>query len=123
MSDQAEYKEWVNYDFEIFRGTDKEVQVVVYDENNVLVNLTSYKAYMQIRNKPNGVLYLSLTETSGITLGGVLGTVQISITDTQSKLFNWKYAEYDLILENSTGTRTGFMKGKISVVEADTIIP
>jgi len=78
------------------------------------VNLTGYTAAMKVRATPADDAVLSLTNGSGITLGGALGTVAVVITATQtSNIAAGKYY-YDLEL-TSAGVVTRFIQGSFRV--------
>lgn len=67
------------------------------------VDLTGYTAAMQIRSTPSSpVAVVSLTNTSGITLGGTAGTIDIRITAaTMGSVAPGQYV-YDLELTQGT---------------------
>ncbi len=61
------------------------VMSMVYSKAGALVNLTPYTAAMDIRHlMEDTVAILELTNGSGITLGGVLGTIVVTLTATQT---------------------------------------
>jgi hypothetical protein len=73
---------------EIPLGTDWERTLTWYsDEAKTLpMDLTGYTARMDIRRKPSSSTYLSrlTTENGGITLGGVNGTIALSISNADT---------------------------------------
>lgn len=73
-------------------------EVIVYSENGVAVDLTTYTAKMQAREKYDTVLpSISLTSGSGLTLGAD-GSIIIHIPSTDTaKLVPKKYV-YDLVV-------------------------
>ena len=81
----------------------------------VAVNLTGYSAAMKVRALPGGTVLLSLTQASGITLGGVLGTIAIAITAAQATALPAGLHEYDLLLTSGGGMVTKFMTGSVRV--------
>lgn len=91
-------------------------QKIVYKIDNVVVNLTTYTARMQVREKHSSTAkQLELTTSNGgITLGGALGTIIINATAIQTaNLFAKEYV-YDLELVSGT-TVTRIMEGKFIV--------
>jgi hypothetical protein len=68
------------YDISAQQGSDYSVTLTYKDSNGAAVNLTGYTARMQVRRVASSpYVYLSLTSSSGMTLGGAAGTVAISI--------------------------------------------
>ena len=87
------------------------------DSTGAPVNLTGYTARMQIRERvESSTALVSLTSSSGITLGGVAGTIVITITSTQTdSLPNMKKGVYDLELVSSGGVVTRLLQGEVVV--------
>ena len=87
--------------------------------NDVAVNLTGYTARLKARGTNvgrSGPPALSLTSSSGITLGGAAGTITLGLSATAtSNLIAGKY-NYDLELESSGGVVTRLLKGTLTVV-------
>lgn len=73
-----------------------------------LVNLSGYTARMQVRatvDAPTTVLSLT-TENGGITLGGALGTIALSVSATSTAALTPGTFVYDLeLVSGSTVTR------------------
>jgi len=97
-------------------------QGVTFDETFTMqqggspINLTGYSARMQIRRSYDAAPILTLTSpSSGITLGGALGTirVQISYTTTES-LASGQYL-YDLEITSAGDVRDRLLSGTFSV--------
>lgn len=93
--------------------------------NKNVVNLTGYTARLKVRTNsrntvPTKILISSLTSSSGITLGGTAGTIQLTISATQTAaLAPGKYS-YDLELESAGGEVTRLVKGKFTVDPEET---
>jgi hypothetical protein len=79
------------------------------------VNLTSYTAAMQVKeNASSTASVLSLTNGSGITLGGTAGTIGISVAaSTMGSAIPGNYV-YDLEL-NSGGQVTRLIQGGFAI--------
>ena len=89
---------------------------LVWKNDGVLVDLTGYTARMQLKmSYADTVPALSLTSGSGITLGGVLGTIDIAITAIQTAALQATTYLYDLELVSSGGQVTRLLEGKIKV--------
>lgn len=78
------------------------------------VNLTGFTARMQIRETIESTTTLvSLTEASGITLGGAAGTIGITITATATALLDFDSAVYDLEVVSAGGIVTPVAYGNV----------
>jgi Ethanolamine utilization protein EutJ (predicted chaperonin) len=79
------------------------------------VNLTSYSAAMQVRENPSATAtILSLTNGSGITLGGTAGTIVVNVpANTMGAATPGNYV-YDLEL-NSGGQVTRLIQGGFAI--------
>lgn len=81
------------------------------------VNITGYTARMQVRRKfTSEDALLSVTEASGITLGGVLGTIVVGLTAAQTATLPLSdsgtiHAVYDLELVSPGGVVTRLIQG------------
>jgi hypothetical protein len=79
------------------------------------VNLTGYTAAMQVRINPaDSATILSLTNGSGITLGGTAGTIAVAVSaNTMGSATPGNYV-YDLEL-NSGGQVTRLLQGSFAI--------
>lgn len=105
------------YDWRINQGEDLSKVFTWRDENDALVNLTGYSARLQVR-KPKGssTTLLSLTNGSGITLGGVAGTITITRTAAQTAALDWDgSAHYDLELVSGGNIVTRLLEGQVAL--------
>lgn len=83
--------------------------------NNAPLNLTSYTAAMQVRDSANdSATRVSLTNGSGITLGGTAGTIGVVISSTASAAIPSGSYSYDLEI-NSGGVVTRLLEGSFVV--------
>jgi hypothetical protein len=79
------------------------------------LNLTGYTAAMQVREGAGAATaLLSLTNGTGITLGGTAGTIGVTIAATASAALPSGSYSYDLEL-NSGGTITRLLEGSFNV--------
>lgn len=81
----------------------------------VAVDLTGYTAAMKIRARPGSPVLLSLTSSSGITLGGTAGTILVDITAAQTAALPAGLHVYDLTLTAGTGRIVKFHSGSVRV--------
>jgi hypothetical protein len=105
------------YNINIEQGATFTRTITWKDSANVAINLTGYTARMQIRERvESSTALVSLTHSSGITLGGAAGTVVITITATQTDaLPNMKKGVYDLELVSAGGIVTRLLQGEVVV--------
>jgi hypothetical protein len=91
-------------------------QTLTWKIDGTAVNLTSYTAKMQARVDVNSdSTILSLTQAAGLTLGGVLGTIKIDLTATQTAALSPSNYVYDLELTSSAGVVTRLVQGTFTV--------
>lgn len=88
---------------------------------NVAWNLTGYTATMTIRPfVGSNTTTLVLTETDGITLGGVAGTVSIDIDAATTADFAPSRYVYDFVLDSGSVV-TRLLEGKFVVTAGVTV--
>lgn len=87
------------------------------DENGNLIDVTGMTAKMQIRRSyDNPAPMVTLTDSTGITLGGVAGTVLVVITDEITQTLSPSVAGvYDIELYSSDGAVERFLEGSVRV--------
>lgn len=89
---------------------------MVYKIDETPVNLTNYTAAMQVREAPSsGSAVISLTNGSGITLGGTAGSIAINVSATAMGAVAPGFYQYDLQLD-SAGEVTRLLQGSFEVV-------
>ena len=88
---------------------------------NTLWNLTGYTATMTVRPfVGSNTTTLVLTNGNGITLGGVAGTVNVTISSTVTADLNPSRYSYDFVL-NSGSVVTRLLEGKFRVTAGVTV--
>lgn len=87
------------------------------------VDLTGYTARMHVRKKIGSatVLLTLTTENGKIILGGVLGTIQLLISATDTSSINWLAGVYDLELISAGGVVKRLLYGSVTVSPEVTI--
>jgi hypothetical protein len=87
------------YDIVIEQGATFSRVITWKDSSNNPVDLTGYAARLQIRPTiGSGEPILTLTDGGGIELGGLAGTIALTISATQTAALNFSTANYDLEL-------------------------
>lgn len=105
-------------DLEIKQGATYSLTVTYDDgaEPPVAINLTGYTAKLQLRldyNSPSAAL--ELTHSAGLTMGGVAGTIIVTMTDTQTRGLVPGWYVYDLEITSAGGVVTRLIEGKVKV--------
>jgi hypothetical protein len=84
--------------------------------NGSLLNLTGYSAAMQVREAYNSSTALvSLTSSSGITLGGSAGTILVTITAAATAAIKDGFYSYDLEITSGSGVKDRVLQGRFIV--------
>lgn len=101
------------YDITIEQGSTFTRTITWKDENDTAVNLTGYSARLQMRESVDASsTFISLTNGSGITLGGVAGTILIEISATDTAAIT-QSGVYDLELVSGAGVVTRLLQGNV----------
>ena len=104
------------YNLTVWQGADFD-QTFTVTQNGTALNFTGYLARMQVREAADSTAYLlSLTNGSGITLGGTAGTIAVAITNAQSSAISAGSYAYDLELVAGAGTITRLLQGAFTVI-------
>ena len=107
----------VDYDITVEAGTTWNVVITLYDSSDDLIDLTDYTARMMVRpTHDSPIVYVNLTSGSGITLGGVAGTITLERTATQTSAFKFSSGVYDLEIQKLDGTVTRVLSGQFIVL-------
>ena len=105
------------FDIEINQGATYELTVTWKDSAGTAINLTGYSARMQVRETYSSAsTIVSLTNGSGITLGGAAGTIAILISATTTAALTAPFSGvYDLELVSAGGVVTRLLQGAATV--------
>lgn len=89
------------------------------------INLTGYSAMMQIRpyaGAPDADILITLSSMSGITLGGALGTIKITIPAANTAAFPSDYkGRFDLVLVSPSYKVDKIVEGDVTVEPSCTV--
>ena len=103
------------YNFEIEQGATFSRTFTWKDDAGVAINITGYTARLQIRTAfESSSTILSLTSSSGITLGGSAGTIVVSVSATDTAALDPGSYVYDLELVNGA-TVTRLLAGYVEI--------
>lgn len=89
--------------------------VFTYKVGGTAVNLTGYTAAMQVRTSYTASPIISLTTSSGITLGGSAGTITVNISATTTASYTSGQYIYDLELTSPSGVVTRLLQGRFTI--------
>jgi len=98
------------YIMRVYRGATFKKVITWKDENNVVVNVTGFKARLHMRETvESSTPFLTLTtENGGITLGGAAGTITLQTSASATSAILATEGVYDLEMiaqDNITVTR------------------
>lgn len=79
------------------------------------VNLTGYTARLSIASAYGAAPVFTLTVGSGLTMGGVSGTISVSITGTQTGQLAAGTYVWDLLVIDTLGALHRFLQGTVFV--------
>ena len=105
------------FNITINQGATFELTVTWKDSAGTAINLTGYSARMQVRETYSSTTsVVSLTNGSGITLGGSAGTIAIVISATTTAALTAPFSGvYDLELVSAGGVVTRLLQGAATV--------
>ena len=105
------------YNFTLQRRSDHSIPLLFKDGNDAAINLTGYTVYAQCWDSGRNIKYGDFTV---VYTNRVTGTVDISLTDTQTATFETDTLSYDVMLEDSNGLREYYLEGVITMSEGYT---
>ena len=89
--------------------------------NGTAVNVTGYTATLTVRTAPTAATAVAtVTSSSGLTLGGAAGTIDVLITDTVTAAIEPGTYAWDLFLVSGGGETTPLVAGNFIVTAAVT---
>jgi len=105
------------YNLYLYRGATFSEHFTWKDENGTPIDLTGFTARMQLREQVESTeAFLNLTsENGGISLGGVLGMIEVVASATATSAVNATSGVYDLELVASDGTVTRLLEGLVII--------
>lgn len=104
------------YNITVWQGADYD-KTFTCTQSGTALNWSGYTAAMQVREAADSTAtLLSLTNGSGITLGGTAGTIAVAITAAQSSAISAGSYAYDLELVSSGSQVTRLLQGSFIVV-------
>ena len=105
------------YNMTVQRRSDHSIQLVFKDGNNNAINLTGFTVEAQVWEETRTTKYADFTVTY---TNRSTGTVDISLTDTQTATFSPSVLKYDVLLTNPSGLKEYYLEGNIFTSEGYT---
>ena len=105
------------YDMTVQRRSDHSIQLVFKDSSNNAIDLTGFTVAAQVWDEPRSNKYADFTVAY---TDRVAGTVDISLTDTQTGTFTPEVLKYDVALTDTLGLKEYYLEGTIFVSEGYT---
>ena len=105
------------YNMTVQRRSDHSIQLVFKDNNNNPINLTGFTVEAQVWDEPRSNKYADWFTTYTDRANG---TVDISLTDTETATFTPDVLRYDVLLTNTSGLKEYYLEGTIFVSEGYT---
>ncbi len=105
------------YDMTVQRRSDHAIQLIFKDSSSDAINLTGFTVDAQVWEKTRTTKYadFAVAYTNRTT-----GTIDISLTDTQTATFSPNELKYDVLLTNPSGLKEYYLEGTIFVSEGYT---
>ena len=105
------------YNMTIQRRSDHAIQLVFKDSNNSAINLTVVTVEAQVWEETRTTKYAdwTITYTNRST-----GTIDMSLTDTQTATISPSLLKYDVLLKNPSGLKEYYLEGDIFMSEGYT---
>ena len=105
------------YNMTIQRRSDHSVQLVFKDSSSSAINLTGYTIEAQVWEETRTTKYADWT--IAYTYRST-GTIDMSLTDTQTATFSPNLLKYDVLLTNPSGLKEYYLEGNIFMSEGYT---
>lgn len=114
----------VQKNWEVDQNTTFKFQVQYTEDDEVTpIDLTGASAKMQVRDTKGGTkLAFTLTSpTGGITIDGPTGTLNVTITPTQTNKLFYPKSSYDIMVIDSNGNKIKIVEGFMTLSRSVTI--
>ncbi len=99
------------------RRSDHKIQLIFKDNTDNAINLTGYTVFAQCWDLARKVKYADFNVAY---TNRANGTIDISLTDAQTKTFSINKLAYDVLLQAPSGLREYYLQGVITMSEGYT---
>ncbi len=105
------------YNMTVQRRSDHSIQLIFKDGSNNAINLTGFTVAAQVWEETRTTKYadFAVAYTNRST-----GTIDISLSDTQTATFAPNKLKYDVLLTSPTGLKEYYLEGDITMSEGYT---
>ena len=105
------------YNMTVQRRSDHNIQLIFKDNSNNAISLIGYTVAAQVWDLDRKVKFAdwNITYTNRVS-----GTIDMSLTDTQTAEFSPSILYYDVLLTNASGLKEYYLEGNINVSEGYT---
>lgn len=86
------------------------------DSSSAVTDLTGYTATFTVKDTEGGTTLMTLTNGSGVTLGGTAGTITLTRTLSEVTAITWSAGVYELTLTSAGGIADVLIYGQVKVV-------
>lgn len=105
-----------NYNISVEQYSTFLLPITWFAAGGAVQNLTGFTASLEVKSKEGSVL-LTLTSTNGqIALGGIAGTITLSLSASVTSALPPASYDYDLLITDSTGIKTRLLQGLFLVI-------
>jgi hypothetical protein len=114
----------VSKNFEVDQNTTFKFQIQYTEDDEITpIDLTGASAKMQVRDTKGGTkLAFTLTSPSGgIVIDGPEGTLDITVTPTQTNKLFYPKSSYDIMVIDSNGNKIKMVEGFMTLSRSVTI--
>lgn len=105
------------YDFQIEQGFDFTRVLTWKDADQNPIDLSGYSAKLQARPVGATDAVISLNDVSGISLGGIAGTITLHLEEAATTALDFDIMPYTLAVYSGTGTSVPLLRGYITLVK------
>ncbi len=106
------------YNIEVYRGEDFSETYTWLQDDGTPMDLTTYSAIMQVRERTNSELLQEFSSTgSGLSLSGSAGGITLGIPHATTQAFPFSHGKQDLFAINSSGSQIPLFTGDFTVTD------
>jgi hypothetical protein len=101
------------YNIKAYRNDTLQLNFTIKDKSGAAISLVNADLKLEVRNRPDGTVHLTMTEGNGLTVGGA-GNNVIAVSKVVN-IDNCGNYEYDLQATYTTGVVLTYVRGTFTV--------